>query len=105
MPEIHAAVVGTRFRPNDAIQAVAKMRAGDPARLVREPSNPYDANAVQVWFLSLQVGYIPRQANARLAAAMDAGIKPVASVTQPPKIRGRTVIREAQIKIIWEDQA
>lgn len=46
-----------------------------PLRLVREPDNPHDPNAVAVWNYSYthQAGYIPRDEAREIAAAMDGG--------------------------------
>ena len=55
-------VVGEQYRL-DALQDAA-FSPGRPLRLVREPDNPYDANAVAVYDAegSLHVGYLPRGA-------------------------------------------
>lgn len=49
------------------------MRAGDPLRLVREPQNPHDANAVRIEWRGEMLGYIPRRENADVARQMDLG--------------------------------
>lgn len=103
--EINAAVVGTKFRPNvaEALDALGKMNEGDVVRLEREPGNQHDRNAVQVHFLSVFVGYIPKVANPLLAAAMDAGAQPVAIVRKAPVVRGRFIQQEPLLQIAWRD--
>lgn len=44
-----------------------------PVELVREPSNPYDPNAVMVFLDSVQVGYIPAGIASDMAPLMDDG--------------------------------
>jgi hypothetical protein len=44
---------------------------GTPVTLVREPTNGYDPNAVQVWIYGKMVGYIPKTTNAPLARFID----------------------------------
>lgn len=103
MPSMQLAIVGTRFRGSDAIRAIGKMAPGAEVRLVREADNQYDSNAVQAWFLGMQVGFIPKQANPRLAAAMDAGAVPTAKVEITPILRGTYIEREPRVVISWGD--
>jgi hypothetical protein len=49
------------------------LRVGASLRLKREPHNTHDANAIAVWFMNDQLGYIPRSENGRLAELMDRG--------------------------------
>ena len=103
MAEIPCAVVGTKFRGRDAMKAIGLMKPGDPVRLDREAHNQHDSNAVAVYYLSLHVGYLPRQANPRIAAAMDAGITPAAVVEITPIVRGNWIDREPRILVSWSD--
>ena len=45
---------------------------GTPVTLVREPTNRFDPNAIQVWIDGKVVGYIPKATNADLARRIDA---------------------------------
>lgn len=101
MPNQPAAVVGITHRGPEALAAVRKMKGGDRVRLVREADNPYDSNAVQVWFLAVCIGYVPRVANPRIAAAMDAGIAPEAVVEVSPILRRNWIEREPRILVSW----
>ena len=42
-------------------------------RLDREPKNPYDPNAIGVWFLNDRLGYLQKDVAMKLAPLMDAG--------------------------------
>ena len=44
---------------------------GTPVVLVREPTNAYDPNAIQVWIAGERVGYLPKGDAAKLAPTMD----------------------------------
>lgn len=47
---------------------------GDRLSLVREPENPHDGNAVQVWWRnSHMIGHLPWAVAGRVAPGMDAG--------------------------------
>lgn len=61
------------FRYHEAKTVFSDMRLGDRLDLVREPNNPYDANAVRVEWRGKKLGYVPRRQNAALAWAMDRG--------------------------------
>lgn len=61
------------FRYHEAKALFSDIRLGDRLELVREPDNPYDANAVRVEWRGKKLGYVPRRQNAALAWAMDRG--------------------------------
>lgn len=61
------------FRYHEAKAVFSDIRLGDRLELVREPDNPYDANAVRVEWRGMKLGYVPRRQNAALAWAMDRG--------------------------------
>lgn len=55
-------------------RVLATLAPGQTLRLAREPENPYDANAIAVLDGDgLKLGYLPRSANAPIAALMDTG--------------------------------
>ena len=66
------ALVGMQFRPQDAKDHFAKLPNGAPLTLKREPTNQYDANAIQVWSEGFHIGFISSKVNKPLAMAMDA---------------------------------
>lgn len=67
-PNLYA-VVGMKFR--GAVNFVAELPADEPIVLVREPSNRYDGNAIQVWARGRHVGFISKDQNKVLAAFID----------------------------------
>lgn len=62
-------IVGMQFRNAEAV--VKALADGEPVTLIREPSNPFDTNAIQVWVDGKHVGYIPKKENHALAVSMD----------------------------------
>ena len=50
--------------------------------LKREPTNPYDTNAIEVYYKEFKLGYIPRTENKLIAKMMDQNIRIVAKVTK-----------------------
>jgi len=69
-------VVGVTFDGRQAI--VAKLQVGEEIQLWREPTNPYDENAIRVERLNReQIGYINRFLAADLADIFDAHCGPV----------------------------
>ena len=85
-----------------ALEFVASLPAGEPLELIREPFNPYDANAVAVRARGLAVGYVgrgrdpsapkykPGSDNVPLARFIDKHGKPVVP-GDPPRAAGRLV--------------
>lgn len=51
-----------------------KTKPGDPVRLVREPDNPYDEDAVAVYVKHGQIGYVSRDYLHWLAPMLDEGM-------------------------------
>lgn len=68
MPNTYS-IVGMNFRNSEG--RVQALQPGHPVRLVREPNNPHDANAVAVYVDGAHVGYIPKKSNVALAAFID----------------------------------
>ena len=66
-------VVGEQYHKG-ALQSAA-FTPGRPLRLVREPDNPSDTNAVAVYDAegTLHVGYLPKEDTTRIAKKLDAG--------------------------------
>lgn len=66
-------LVGARFRPIEAREALADLGQGDEVLLIRDPSNPYDANAVQVWTSNEVhfIGFVAKAEAAEIAATLD----------------------------------
>ncbi len=61
------------FRYHEAKTVFSDMRLGDRLDLVREPNNPYDANAVRVEWRGNKLGYVPRRQNAAPPGGRDRG--------------------------------
>jgi hypothetical protein len=63
-------LVGVSF--GNCQEVIARLQAGDPVQLVREPDHEYDENAIRVLDSAGElVGYVPRQLAAVLAPLMD----------------------------------
>ena len=68
--KIETKVVGVTFEGRQAV--VAQLTAGESVLLRREPSNPYDPNAIRVERRNgQQIGYIDRHLAANLAPEFD----------------------------------
>lgn len=63
-------IVGMKHRPG-AERLVASMKTGEPLRLVRDPFNTHDRNAVEVWASGVHIGFVKGSEVAVLAARMD----------------------------------
>lgn len=61
-------VAGTTFRPAEEIKEafdIVKRNQGK-VRLIPEPTNPYDKNAVQVEVNGMFIGYVPKGENEKV---------------------------------------
>ena len=57
------------------------IKTGDRLTLVREASNPHDANAIRLEWKGRMLGYVPRRENAHLARQLDHGSPIEARIT------------------------
>lgn len=90
-------VVGKRHYSDAVAAFVGRPDREDPENkdaartvfLVRDPHNPNDPNAVQVWSAGHgQLGYLPREHAAELAAAIDEAVRSVlASTGRVPAVK------------------
>ncbi len=89
-----ASIVGSSFHAG-AANSIARLRIGQGLKMVREPDNKYDKNAIAVYYFQQCLGYIPRGLAAEIAPNMDLGLK--TRVTKSPKFPGTGVV-----DILWE---
>jgi HIRAN domain-containing protein len=67
-----------------------EMRVGDRLRLVREPVNLHDANAIRVEWRGRKLGYLARRDNAAAARQMDRGVPLEGRVVELRENRNRS---------------
>lgn len=66
-------MVGANFRPTETKEIIKSLRVGDILTLEREADNPYDKFAVRCVYRDEFLGFIPKDQNYEIAAALDAG--------------------------------
>lgn len=54
-----------------AYAVLPRLRPGDPLRLRRQPDNPHDDRAIEVFWREHKLGYLPRLDNAAAASLLD----------------------------------
>ncbi len=59
-----------------------RLRVGDSLALVREPHNPYDEQAVALYWQGVKLGYVPRVENTAVAQMLDRGERLSATIVQ-----------------------
>ena len=101
---IPTVLVGGNFKGAIAIDAMSRMMTGSVIKLQREPDNPKDQLAVACYYLGTHVGYIPRQANPRIAEALDRGATVNCTVAAPPVIKGSRVVVEPKLTVSYWHQ-
>lgn len=77
-PHVCLPVAGLQYYDYDRLEELLgrlRPRAGDRLQLVRQPQNPHDANAVELWWRNgqFQLGHLPRQIATRVSPLIDAG--------------------------------
>jgi hypothetical protein len=101
-------VVGSRHMGLMALKACLELTLEAPLIPVREPHNPFDANAVKLLSLYGEpVGYVQRAVAPTVAAAMDAGQVVFAKVTRAPNLRNGRMARmrfRYPRAMLWSDE-
>ena len=85
------------FRHHEGGEVLRDLKPGDRLELVREPDNPYDANAVRVEWRCVKLGYVPRRDNAVVARQMDRGAALEARLASLRENRNRSVRLEFEV--------
>jgi hypothetical protein len=85
------------FRHYDGGEVLRDLKPGARLELVREPENPYDANAVRVEWRGVKLGYVPRRDNAAVARQMDRGAALEARLAVLLENRNRSVRLEFEV--------
>ena len=73
-------IAGFQFHQGDAIWP--RLTVGAALKLVREPNNTHDPDAVAVYFQGDQLGYVPRAENSAIAGMLDRGETLEASISK-----------------------
>jgi len=87
------------FRHHEGGRMLRELKPGDRLELVREPRNPYDANAVRVEWRGVKLGYVPQRDNAAVARQMDRGAALEARVAVLRENRNRSVRIEFDVVV------
>ncbi len=64
-------IAGSHYYDCDAV--LSRMAVSDELQLRRQPGNPHDARAVEVFWREHKLGYLPRRDNAAAASLLDRG--------------------------------
>ena len=75
------------FQYYEGLKVLHEMKPGDGVRLVREPWNVHDRNAVALHWKDRKIGYLPRHENALPASLMDQGKAVYATVVARGDLR------------------
>jgi single-stranded-DNA-specific exonuclease len=81
----HTKIAGVSFEGRQDV--IAGLRAGAQLTLARQPDNPYDRNAIAVYYGNLQLGFVNKSIAAHVAPLIDAGARyraRIASLTGGP---------------------
>lgn len=94
---LYTKVVGVTF---DGIQSILpQLHAGMPLRLIREPGNQYDRNAVAVWCNGKKIGHLSKELASDIAPLMDKGIDVGGTIEQITGGGGKTYGCNIQVTI------
>lgn len=79
-------VAGTTFCP--IVQEIYPTLLPDTVlRMVRQPQNEHDENAIAIYYEEHRIGYMPQELNLVISRLMDAGKEFYARVVQVKKLR------------------
>lgn len=93
--DIYIKVVGVSFPNPDGSsrqEVIAQIKPSDFIELRREHNNPYDSNAIAVYFENQQVGYVGKEDAKFLSVLWDAGSVLSAIASEVGSFEGRNYI-------------
>jgi len=61
------------FRYYDGAQVLDKLVPGKKLKMVPQPDNPYDPNAIELYYKKVKLGFVPREKNETLAMMLHYG--------------------------------
>lgn len=61
------------FKHHEGVFALNQLKPGMKLKLVAEPDNPYDPQAVAIYYKKTKLGYVPRHNNALLSMMTQLG--------------------------------
>jgi hypothetical protein len=99
--ELRTAIVGTKFRGEDAIKVLGEMGQGAVVTLKHEADNEHDENAVAVYGSGTHLGYIPRAHNHALADALKRGATITGRITTEAIVDKGDVKFAPKITVSW----
>jgi hypothetical protein len=103
MPEMECVIRGLPFARGSGRDALEKLVPGQSVLRLQRLNHPKDQNAVQLLFMGVEVGWVPRELNAGLAADMDAGATATAICTRGCTFERGRITKEAMVRITWTD--
>ncbi len=91
----HFSIAG--FTYYDGVLVFDKLKIGRELRLVPEPSNQFDKNAVAIYLKKSKLGYIPRAQNREISKFLNSGYNPFRAFIQ---MVDSTKNPEEQVRVI-----
>lgn len=70
------------FQYYDGPPLMRRLKPGAQLKLVREPNNPHDPFAVEIYLDKIKLGYVPRSDNKHLSRLLEQGAKLECSVIE-----------------------
>lgn len=64
-------ITGTKYVDPSAWEILKTLSRGDILSLVAEPDNPYDSNAIAVYYEDVKLGHVPREVNQEMRSYTD----------------------------------
>ncbi len=82
----------------DGLEVIEELSIGDKVELVCEPDNPYDPQAIAIYYGEYKIGYVPRDKNSLLSMLLYYGHSDVFSA----KIRSKNLEEhsERQVRVL-----
>lgn len=75
-------IMGSSFIPG-ATGLIDRLKPGQPLKLLRQPNNPADPNAIAIMWGARGLGFVPRGLAAEIAPIMDGGVEVIVRKAPP----------------------
>ncbi len=99
----HTKLAGVSFEGRQDV--IAGLKAGAPLELRRQADNPYDSNAIAVYYGQLQLGFFNKRLAAHIAPLMDAGARYGARVASLTGGGSNAGLKHRGVNVVIEREA
>lgn len=97
LPVLDASIAGFAYYEGGAV--IERIAAGDALTFRRQPGNPHDRRAIEIFWSEHKIGYVPRSHNRALCRLLDGGEVVIGEVKRVDRERWEPLFFAASVVV------